>query len=201
MSDEERKAKQREYRRAWYRRNADKVKAKVKARNAANPEPQRERVRKWQRENREKHRAAARRSRAKKRDYYNEYSRQRNKLPEVKRRQRSTHLQRLCGITIEQWELAFELQSRACACCGSADPKSKLGWATDHDHQTGQFRGILCGACNKALGYLGNTPEEVKSSLERFAAYLASVPTRCASVRAVDEPSDGPTDETKNRLG
>jgi hypothetical protein len=36
----------------------------------------------------------------------------------------------------------------------------------DHDHRTGELRGLLCPSCNSAIGLLGENPE-------RFAAALA----------------------------
>lgn len=38
----------------------------------------------------------------------------------------------------------------------------------DHCHKTGEYRGVICGRCNRALGILGDTVE----SLERAVAYL-----------------------------
>ena len=51
-----------------------------------------------------------------------------------------------------------------CEICGShANP---LHW--DHDHNTGLFRGWLCGPCNRALGMMRDDPLR----LELAAAYL-----------------------------
>ena len=41
---------------------------------------------------------------------------------------------------------------------------------TDHDHQTGEFRGLLCVRCNMALGYAQDNPE----ILHNLAAYLTA---------------------------
>lgn len=51
-----------------------------------------------------------------------------------------------------------------CPVCKRVDNESDW-WHTlvpDHDHSTGHFRGWLCGACNKALGMVGDDPRILK---------------------------------------
>jgi Recombination endonuclease VII len=67
-------------------------------------------------------------------------------------------LKKKYGLTQEGWDKAFALQNGECAICGTSD-FSKHPPATDHDHITGRFRGILCSACNKGLGSFKDSPE------------------------------------------
>ena len=54
----------------------------------------------------------------------------------------------------------FAAQNFRCAACGSDIPRRTDGcWHTDHDHATGNVRGILCNGCNRAAGYLSDDPE------------------------------------------
>src|SRR5208337_2103358 len=53
--------------------------------------------------------------------------------------------------------------------CRTTDP-GKIGWHTDHDHNTGKVRGELCSGCNRALGYL----KDDKFRAEGLAQYLRS---------------------------
>lgn len=56
-----------------------------------------------------------------------------------------------------------QLENGPCDCCGRSGPMH-----IDHDHVTMQFRGVLCGHCNKGLGHFGDDPERV----DQAAAYL-----------------------------
>lgn len=52
-------------------------------------------------------------------------------------------------------------QNRRCAAClvEVEDWQQKL--SVDHDHLTGQVRGLLCQPCNLALGHLKDDPERI----------------------------------------
>lgn len=87
-------------------------------------------------------------------------------------------LKRAYGITPEQWRELFVAQGERCACCGVGEPGSKLGWSTDHCHETGRLRGILCRRCNTVLGCLGDSEERVNTECARFVEYLKSAKPR-----------------------
>jgi len=55
-------------------------------------------------------------------------------------------------LTEEEWEKL----PKKCEACGSTERLH-----IDHDHDTGKVRGILCGPCNSALGYLNDRAERV----------------------------------------
>ena len=75
------------------------------------------------------------------------------------------------GITDEQKELLLARQGFVCAICGTAAPP-KQGWHTDHDHSTGQVRGILCQHCNVGIGYLKDDPAILANAI----SYLQNPP-------------------------
>lgn len=59
------------------------------------------------------------------------------------------------GITIEEYESMRAIQNYSCAICFTPEAETTHGRLdVDHDHETGQVRGLLCGKCNKALGLM-----------------------------------------------
>lgn len=69
---------------------------------------------------------------------------------------RKWKLKKNFDITPELYGQLFNKQLGLCAICGEQQLNKKL--AVDHDHQTGQVRGLLCTACNIALGLLHDDP-------------------------------------------
>jgi len=56
------------------------------------------------------------------------------------------------NITIEDWEDMLQEQNHQCAICGVHQSQVKRVFHTDHDHETGKVRGLLCADCNHGLG-------------------------------------------------
>ena len=54
-----------------------------------------------------------------------------------------------------------------CDCCGT-DAKDLRGGKLhlDHCHQTGEYRGHLCGSCNRGMGMLGDNSAGVQLALD-----------------------------------
>jgi hypothetical protein len=73
---------------------------------------------------------------------------------------RRANLKRL-GLTPITWEAMLAEQGHTCAACHATIPGSKNGWHTDHSHDTGVVRGILCQSCNLILGYAKDDPAKL----------------------------------------
>lgn len=56
------------------------------------------------------------------------------------------------GITLEERNSILVSQGGGCAICNIKENSDGRRFHTDHDHISGQVRGILCGNCNMALG-------------------------------------------------
>lgn len=74
--------------------------------------------------------------------------RRRYKLPSGPSKSRQYHLLRKFGITPEQYDELFEKQGGKCALCSKTGEEQGRALAVDHDHTTGEIRGLLCNYCN-----------------------------------------------------
>ncbi|MDQ4132357.1 MAG: endonuclease VII domain-containing protein [Actinomycetota bacterium] len=126
--------------------------AEKKRRYDADPAAAIARVKRWQQENA---------------DRLDAYRRTRREDPAVKRAARAGHLKRKYGITIEQYEAMLALQGGTCAIC-RRPPAPNTSLHVDHDHETGEIRGLLCFTCNNFLGDV----EEDLQRLRAAAGYL-----------------------------
>ena len=81
------------------------------------------------------------------------------------------HIKRRYGLTRSQYETLLYLQGGRCAICRRGPEGSgKKRLTVDHDHETGEVRGLLCNHCNAAIGNLRDDPLVVRAA----AAYLES---------------------------
>jgi hypothetical protein len=69
------------------------------------------------------------------------------------------------GITSEAWDEMFAAQGKRCAICGT-DAEPTKGWTTDHCHDAGHVRGILCNGCNAGLGHFKDNPAALRAAAE-----------------------------------
>lgn len=77
------------------------------------------------------------------------------------------------GLTVADYDALVELQKGRCAICLSLPGRVRM--AVDHQHSTGEIRGLLCKRCNHKL--LGSAFDRAWV-LRRAAAYLDNPPAR-----------------------
>lgn len=70
------------------------------------------------------------------------------------------------GISINQYNDLFNKQSGNCAICGVHQSELKISLAVDHCHKTGEIRGLLCGNCNRGIGYLKDDQRNIEKALD-----------------------------------
>lgn len=68
------------------------------------------------------------------------------------------------GISEEQWNQLRKQQNYQCAICGITEEENKKNLAIDHDHSTGEIRGLLCSNCNAGIGFLKDSPEYINKA-------------------------------------
>jgi hypothetical protein len=86
------------------------------------------------------------------------YEKSYRKSPETKLVTRNSNLKQKFGIDLEQFEEMKRLQGNECAICNQ-EPQNERELVVDHDHTTGEIRGLLCYSCNSAIGLLKEDPE------------------------------------------
>lgn len=87
-------------------------------------------------------------------------------------KERDRYLRTRYGITLQEYEKQLSKQGGCCYICRGGT--SKRNFAVDHDHKTGEPRGLLCGTCNNVLGKFRDDPTRFR----RAATYLTTIPFR-----------------------
>lgn len=86
-------------------------------------------------------------------------------------RVRNKELKHKFGITLEEYNQMLLFQLGVCAICSNPETSSGRSGklrplAVDHDHQTNKNRGLLCSACNSALGLLKDNVELLEKAIK-----------------------------------
>lgn len=86
----------------------------------------------------------------------------------MKLTRRDTYLRKKYGITEATFNKMLLLHFKKCWICNTVPKKSVLN--VDHDHKTGQVRGLLCFFCNKYM--IGRRRKEHAHLFDKAAEYL-----------------------------
>ncbi len=86
------------------------------------------------------------------------------KAARLRRQHLATH-----GLTLERFDVMLVEQDGVCKICGKKQHSSRSPHLfVDHDHETGEVRGLLCNGCNFGLGAFQDNID----SLEKAILYL-----------------------------
>ena len=88
--------------------------------------------------------------------------------PDTKRRY---GLQNRYGMTLEEYDAMYDALEGICPVCLRQFQRRGKNIETlcvDHNHTTGEVRGLLCCACNRGLGFFEDSP----AALYRLTQYL-----------------------------
>jgi hypothetical protein len=98
------------------------------------------------------------------------YRKQYMSNPDIKQRELSNNsgrrLGKLYGISLDEYDRMLEKQNGVCAVCSKPPNGRRLH--VDHDHKTGEIRGLLCSGCNVALGAVNDNT----SVLQKLISYI-----------------------------
>lgn len=78
---------------------------------------------------------------------------------------KDTWLKYTYGISIEDYEQMIIDQNECCAICGKQQNEFNKPLFIDHNHDTGEIRGLLCLKCNSGIGLLNDDPEIIQMAL------------------------------------
>ncbi len=84
----------------------------------------------------------------------------------------SAQMKRNYGITLEVYDRMYEQQNGLCAICRLPQlSKRNTRFCVDHDHDTGQVRGLLCDSCNRGIGLLKDDPRLLENAAQYLRAF------------------------------
>jgi hypothetical protein len=160
----------RAYQRSWYAKNIEQERARGRVRAKVESKRRKETQENWRLANPEAYKSQLDRRKVAHPDAQKQADRKWAKAhPD---RVRNKHLLRTYGITQEDYEKILASQDGRCAICSVPEleliARTGQGFHVDHNHKTGEIRGLLCGRCNRGLGCFTDS----KHKLELAAKYL-----------------------------
>ena len=119
---------------------------------------------KWNRANPDKVKETNLKNRQKRKEFYSS--------PEGIISSRKSHLKRIYGLTLEEFNEKLKSQNNVCAICDNYNTRDKHGvMAVDHNHITNKIRGLLCFKCNSALGNFNDNKELLIKAIKYLEKY------------------------------
>lgn len=84
---------------------------------------------------------------------------------------RYRHLEKKYGLTSVEYEARKTAQKNLCAICNNPETALCRGGRiselhVDHDHNSGEIRGLLCNKCNRGLGYFVDDPTILRAAAD-----------------------------------
>jgi hypothetical protein len=83
---------------------------------------------------------------------------------------RDARLRYQFGITLTEYRVKESRQQGKCAICREKCPTGRA-LAVDHDHGTGQVRGLLCANCNRGVGLFQDNPTRLITAAQYLLAH------------------------------
>lgn len=116
------------------------------------------------------------------------------KYKETSRRCGRAYQLRKYGLNQDSFNKILDSQGGKCAICGGG-PTVYDVYVVDHDHDTGETRGLLCSHCNSGLGSF----KDATKIMERAASYIKR--SRVSKFRELELKLRAPSLEVSDFLG
>jgi hypothetical protein len=158
------------YQKEYREKNRERFRLRAIKYREDNPEKLKERKKLWYKENRDRLAENKKEAYQKKMQEDPDYNKRRyRESATAKYRAYKASITRY-GITVEVYEAMAKSQDYRCLICGAhiENMKGRNGnrLNIDHDHQTGEIRGLLCPQCNAGLGCFKDSKELLIRALE-----------------------------------
>lgn len=84
-------------------------------------------------------------------------------------RMRGPRLKHSYGISENEYQQMLDTQNGCCAICKRIETRvgrtgAVLPLCVDHNHTTGDIRGLLCSSCNQGLGFMQDDPDRFRAA-------------------------------------
>jgi len=86
-----------------------------------------------------------------------------------KTKSKESRLKKIYGISISDFHGLIHKQQGKCAIC--MQPSKRKSLAIDHCHVTGKVRELLCGECNRGLGYFYENIQFLESAINYLSRH------------------------------
>lgn len=92
---------------------------------------------------------------------------------EAQNKRKDHNLKKKYDITLDIYNEMLKKQNSCCKLCRISIEKSpKKILCVDHDHKTGQIRGLLCHNCNRALGLMKDSSVVLRSGADYIDSFV-----------------------------
>jgi hypothetical protein len=120
--------------------------------------------------------------RARSRDYHQKHKERLSKYHKQWQKDNREHARfkkvlRNFGLSSDKYQQIMEEQNNLCAICRKPETRRDkrtghiMRLSVDHDHRNGVVRGLLCGACNAALGHFDDDCDRLRSAINYILDY------------------------------
>lgn len=69
-------------------------------------------------------------------------------------------------VSVEEYLELINSSNGVCEICGISETENHRRHCVDHNHETGELRGILCASCNAGIGVFHDSIEKLEKAIE-----------------------------------